>query len=149
MSAAVRIRLQRWGVANTPSYRIVAAPRTAKRDGRYLELLGNYCPVPDHRTGLKRLQVKKDRALYWISAGAEPSERVAWLLGKAGILPEPPIPVSKTLSAQPKKKAQARIAAQAELLKKKEQEPIASAKPEANVLVTKQETAQTNSKGGR
>lgn len=122
MSAAVRIRLQRWGVKNTPHYRIVAAERTAKRDGRFLELLGNYNPVPNPQTGLKRLQVKKDRALYWISAGAEPSDRVAWLLAKAGILPEPPIPTAKTISALPKKKAQARLAEKA-----KKQEEAAKA----------------------
>src|SRR5690349_21724079 len=103
MSGAVRLRLQRWGVKNTPHYRIVAAEKTAKRDGKYIELLGSYNPVPNPQTGLKRLQVKKDRALYWISVGAAPSDRVAWLLAKAGLLPEPPTPTAKTLSAEPKK----------------------------------------------
>ena len=140
MSAAVRIRLQRWGVANTPHYRIVAAERTAKRDGRYLELLGNYNPIPNPQTGLKRLQVKKDRALYWISVGAEPSDRVAWLLAKAGLLPEPPVPTAKTISAQPKKKAQAKLA---ELAKKKAEE---SAKSTAELATAQQAAATENAK---
>lgn len=125
MSAIVRLRLQRWGVRNHPHYRIVAAHREAKRDGRFLEVLGNYNPIPDPKTGLKQLQVKKDRTLYWIAVGAQPSSRVAWLLGKAGLIPEAPTPVGKTLSAQPKKKAQERLAAAA----KKKEEAAAKADP--------------------
>ena len=125
---AVRLRLQRLGVRNNPHYRIVAADRRAKRDGKFLELLGNYDPIPSARTGLKSLQIKKERALYWLAVGAEPSDRVAWLFAKAGLLPELPAPMNKTVSAQPKKKAQQRL----DELKKKEAEAAKKAAEEAS-----------------
>jgi small subunit ribosomal protein S16 len=129
---AVRLRLQRLGVANNPHYRIVAATRMAKRDGKYLELLGNYNPTPNPKTGLKTLQVKQERALYWLSVGAEPSDRVAWLFAKAGLLPEPPIPTNKTLAAQPKKKAQQRMAEQVKKKQAAEEAKVAEASKAAS-----------------
>ena len=141
---AVRLRLQRWGVANHPHYRIVAANQRAKRDGKYIELLGNYDPIPNPNTGLKKLQIKRERALYWIAVGAQPSDRVAWLMAKAGILPEPPIPTAKTISAQPKKKAQARVAnKEAKEKKKLETEAKASAVAAAEAVKKASLTAAT------
>ena len=85
----VRLRLQRWGRKHLPFYRMVAANAKAPRDGKFLEVLGTYNPIPNS-AGNKEIRLKTDRFKYWISVGAQPSERVAWILGKFGILP--PLP---------------------------------------------------------
>uniref|UniRef100_A0A6U3BLK8 30S ribosomal protein S16, chloroplastic n=1 Tax=Entomoneis paludosa TaxID=265537 RepID=A0A6U3BLK8_9STRA len=85
----VRIRLQRFGQTNRPFYRMVAANIKSPRDGKFLELLGSYNPIPN-KAGNKEIRLKTDRVKYWISVGAQPSDRVAWILGKFGILPPPP-----------------------------------------------------------
>jgi small subunit ribosomal protein S16 len=54
-----------------------------------LEVLGTYNPIAN-AGGQKEIRVKKDRIQYWLSVGAQPSERVAWILGKFAILP--PLP---------------------------------------------------------
>ena len=97
----VRLRLQRFGKKNHPFYRMVAAHSKAKRDGRFLEIVGTYNPIAN-RDGMKEIRLKTDRLKYWISVGAQPSDRVAWILGKFGILPPPPRKTSFE-SAIPKK----------------------------------------------
>ncbi len=73
---AVRIRLARYGAKKTPYYRIVAADSQARRDGRFLELLGTYDPRADG--------VALDRARYdhWVGVGATASDTVAALVRK-------------------------------------------------------------------
>jgi ribosomal protein S16 len=51
--------------------------------------VGTYNPIPN-KSGIKEIRLKTDRLRYWISVGAQPSDRVAWLLGKFGVLPPPP-----------------------------------------------------------
>ena len=68
---------------------MVAADSRAPRDGKFLEIIGTYNPIAN-RSGIKEIRLKADRIRYWISVGAQPSERVAWILGKFGILPPPP-----------------------------------------------------------
>jgi small subunit ribosomal protein S16 len=85
----LRLRLQRFGRTHSPFYRMVAAHDKAPRDGRFLEVLGTYNPIVN-RDGAKEIRLKTDRIKYWISVGAQPSDRVAWVLGKFGILPPPP-----------------------------------------------------------
>jgi len=51
--------------------------------------VGTYNPIPN-KSGIKEIRLKTDRLRYWIGVGAQPSDRVAWLLGKFGILPPPP-----------------------------------------------------------
>ena len=51
--------------------------------------VGTYNPIAN-RAGIKEIRLKTDRLRYWISVGAQPSDRVAWILGKFGILPPPP-----------------------------------------------------------
>ena len=75
---AVRIRLARHGKKKKPFYRIVAADRQAKRDGRFLEILGTYDP----NINPAAITVKTDRVEYWISQGATPSFTVQSLLKK-------------------------------------------------------------------
>ncbi len=76
----VRIRLRRVGLKKQPSYRIVVADRESPRDGRYIEIIGFYNP----RTEPITMDIKEDRALYWLSVGAQPSEPVARILDKLG-----------------------------------------------------------------
>lgn len=85
----VRVRLQRFGRTHSPFYRLVAANQRAPRDGKFLEVLGTYNPIAN-RDGVKEIRLKSDRIKYWLSVGAQPSDRVAWILGKFGVLPPKP-----------------------------------------------------------
>ncbi len=79
---AVRIRLRRQGRKKSPTYRIVVADGRAPRDGKFIEILGQYAP----RTGDEALQLNTERANYWLDNGAQPSDTVRSLLRKAGVL---------------------------------------------------------------
>ncbi|EEC50278.1 predicted protein [Phaeodactylum tricornutum CCAP 1055/1] len=85
----VRLRLQRFGRTHSPFYRMVAANHKAPRDGRHLEVVGTYNPIAN-KHGVKEIRLKTDRLKYWLSVGAQPSDRVAWILGKFGVLPPAP-----------------------------------------------------------
>jgi small subunit ribosomal protein S16 len=76
----VRIRLRRVGLKKQPSYRIVVANSESPRNGKFIENIGNYNP----RTEPITMDLKEDRALYWLSVGAQPSEPVARILEKLG-----------------------------------------------------------------
>ena len=79
---AVRIRLRRTGRKKAPMYRIVVADSKSPRDGKFLEIIGQYQP----RQGENALNLKADRANYWLDNGAQPSDTVRSLLRKAGVL---------------------------------------------------------------
>jgi len=79
---AVRIRLRRTGRKNAPSFRIVVADSTSPRDGRFIEIIGQYFP----RQGDKAVQLNTERANHWLDVGALPSDTVRSLLRKAGVL---------------------------------------------------------------
>ena len=85
----VKIRLQRFGRKNLPFYRIVAADSRSPRDGKSIERLGTYNPIPD-KDGIKEVALKTDRVRYWLGVGAQPSPTVGRLLGSAGIVPRFP-----------------------------------------------------------
>ena len=85
-AGVVRLRLQRFGMKHKPFYRIVAAHVRAARDAKFLEILGTYNPIPD-RFGSKHVTLNIERIKYWVARGADPSETVARLLGRAGIVP--------------------------------------------------------------
>lgn len=77
----VRIRLARHGTRHHPYYYINVANSWAKRDGKYIEKLGEYNPNPDSQ-GIKRIILDFVRTKYWVSVGAQPTDTVARLLGK-------------------------------------------------------------------
>jgi small subunit ribosomal protein S16 len=85
---SVKIRLSRGGAKKRPYYRIVVADVRAPRDGKFIEKVGTYNPMlpKDHED---RLRLIEDRIKYWIGTGAQPTSRVAILLGKAGLIPTP------------------------------------------------------------
>ena len=77
----VRLRLQRFGRTHAPFYRMVAANARAPRDGKFLEIVGTYNPIAN-KAGMKEIRLKEDRLKYWLAVGAQPSGRVAWILGQ-------------------------------------------------------------------
>jgi small subunit ribosomal protein S16 len=79
----VKIRLRRIGTKGRPFYRMVVAPSTAGRNGRFVETIGTYDPTvkPTH------VQINEERAMHWLLNGAQPTETAAYLLNKLGVLP--------------------------------------------------------------
>ena len=77
---AVKIRLKRMGKIRAPYYRIVVADARTKRDGRAIEEIGKYHPT--HEPSV--IEVQSERAQYWLSVGAQPTEQVLALLKVTG-----------------------------------------------------------------
>ncbi|MBM3215746.1 30S ribosomal protein S16 [Candidatus Poribacteria bacterium] len=78
---AAKIRLQRAGRTKRAFYKIVVADTRANRDGKFVEQLGTYNPVPD----TFELVIDEERALYWLRQGAQPSDTVRSLLRQQGV----------------------------------------------------------------
>jgi len=78
----VRIRLRRIGRKKAPVYRIVVADSKSPRDGKFIEIIGQYAP----RSSEGGLNVNEARANYWMDVGAQPSDTVRSLLRRAGVL---------------------------------------------------------------
>ena len=99
----VKLRFMRIGKKNRPYYRLCAVDARRQRDGEYLELLGIYDPLI--RDDLKKFRINKERAEYWLSVGAQPTEGVYPFLKKAHVvgLFKP----KKAKHLRPKKKASA------------------------------------------
>ena len=74
----VKIRLRRMGAKKAPYYRIVVADSRNPRDGRFIEEIGLYDPMADG----EKIKVDMERAKYWISNGAQPTDTVRGLLKK-------------------------------------------------------------------
>ncbi len=77
---AVKIRLKRMGKIRAPYYRIVVADSRTKRDGRVIEEIGKYHPTEEPSF----IEVKSERALYWLGVGAQPSPQVEAILKLTG-----------------------------------------------------------------
>ena len=77
---AVKIRLKRLGKIRAPYYRIVVADSRTKRDGRVIEEIGKYHPTEEPSF----IEVDSERAQYWLSVGAQPTEQVAAILKITG-----------------------------------------------------------------
>lgn len=78
----VRIRLRRVGLKKQPSYRIVVADQRAARTGGYIEVIGTHNARTQPDTDL----VQEDRALYWLSVGAQPSDAVLTIFKRTGTM---------------------------------------------------------------
>ena len=103
------LRMTRHGAKKRPFYHIVVADSRSPRDGRFIEKIGSYNPMLE-KSNEKRVQLDAERAKYWLSVGAQPSDRVAHFLADAKLGPKPKMTVSPKKSA-PKAKAQERIKA--------------------------------------
>src|SRR5919206_5132867 len=80
----VRIRLRRVGKRKQPLYRVVVADSRSPRDGRFIEIIGQYNPL----TNPSSITIDNDKALTWLRKGAQPSEQVKSLLKRTGIWSE-------------------------------------------------------------
>lgn len=124
---SVRIRLSRGGSKKRPFYRVVAADQRAPRDGRFIERLGSYNPMlpQDHA---ERFVINEERVKYWLSQGAEPTERLQKMLSKLGLVAAPAQRNQPQKSA-PKAKAQERLKEQAEKAAAAQNAPAAQDAP--------------------
>ncbi|RRR66756.1 MAG: 30S ribosomal protein S16 [Candidatus Viridilinea halotolerans] len=78
----VKIRLRRTGKTKQPSYRLVVADSRSPRDGKFIEIIGHYNPIRQPKV----LEVKADRARYWLGVGAQPTDTATALLKKVNVL---------------------------------------------------------------
>ena len=81
---SVSIRLSRGGAKKRPYYKVVVSNSRAPRDGKYLEQVGTYNPILA-KDDENRVRLNEDRVRYWLGVGAQPTDRVARMLDKAGI----------------------------------------------------------------
>lgn len=125
---ALKIRLARAGSKKRPVYRVVVTDSRNPRDGKFIEKLGTHNPLLENSNS-NRFVVNHDRVKYWLSVGAVASDRVNKHLAGLGLQDLYPR-ADRPGKSQPKKKAQERLAAQAEKLKAAE-EAAAAAKAEA------------------
>ena len=114
---ALKIRLARGGAKKRPYYHIVIADARSPRDGRFVEKVGSYNPMLPQENQ-DRVRLNLDRIKYWLSVGAQPTDRVILFLGKANVVPMPEIRPTPKKSA-PKAKTQERLKTQAEAEKQK------------------------------
>jgi small subunit ribosomal protein S16 len=98
---AVKIRLMRVGKKKQPTYRVVVADSRSPRDGRFIEILGQYAP----RNEPSLVQVNTDRAVHWLREGAQPTEQVAKILEVSGVWEAYKTATGKDAVAKPKAKA--------------------------------------------
>jgi small subunit ribosomal protein S16 len=101
---AVKIRLMRVGKKKQPTYRVVVADARSPRDGRFLEILGQYAP----RQEPSLVSIDSERALHWLNAGAQPTESAAKLLQIAGVWDAYKESNGKVASSKPKVKSKAK-----------------------------------------
>ena len=79
---AVKLRLKRGGSKQKPFYRIVAADARSPRDGRFIDIVGTYNPIPANY----EVNINEEKALYWLGNGAQPTDTVRSLLSQKGIM---------------------------------------------------------------
>ncbi|MGK9477466.1 30S ribosomal protein S16 [Melioribacter sp. OK-6-Me] len=78
---AVKLRLKRMGKKKQPIYKVVAADSRSPRDGKFIEAIGTYNPKSEPAA----VEIKEERALYWLNVGAQPTTTVRNLLSAQGI----------------------------------------------------------------
>ena len=121
---SVSLRLSRGGSKKRPYYKIVVANSRAPRDGKFLEQVGTYNPLLA-KDDANRVRLVEDRVRYWLGVGAQPTDRVARLLDKAGIKER--APTVNPQKAEPGKKAKERAEDKAEKAREAEEAAAAAA----------------------
>ncbi|MDQ1434038.1 MAG: small subunit ribosomal protein [Actinomycetota bacterium] len=122
---SVKIRLMRVGKKKQPTYRVVVADARSPRDGRFLEILGQYAP----RQEPSLVTIDSERALHWLNAGAQPTESAAKLLQIAGVWDAYKDANGKVAASKPKVKSKAKTVKETPAAAA----PAAPASPPANV----------------
>jgi small subunit ribosomal protein S16 len=154
---AVKIRLKRFGKIRSPHYRIVVADSRTKRDGRAIEEIGMYHPKNDPSV----IEVNSERAQYWLSVGAQPTEAVIALFKRtgdwqkysgdtspSGVAPQPEKPnKTETFNAALAEVGQEPRAAASGTAKKVAAKPRSSKTAEAAVEGTPEEAQQAADAG--
>jgi small subunit ribosomal protein S16 len=132
---AVKIRLMRVGKKKQPTYRVVVADARSPRDGRFIEILGQYAPRQDPSA----INLDNDRALHWLEKGAQPTEQVAKLLEISGVFAAYEKAAGKPAAAKPKAKASKP--------KAPKKAPAAEAAPAAAAAPAEEPPAETTESG--
>lgn len=101
----IKLRLRRMGAKKRPSYRIVAAESSSPRDGRFIEEVGFYDPLTNPAT----ITLKDERVRHWLGNGAQPTETVASIFRRNGLMPK----ADGTLAPPPAGEAEAPVDAAA------------------------------------
>jgi len=101
---AVKIRLMRVGKKKQPSYRVVVTDSRSPRDGRFIEVIGQYAP----RAEPSVVTIDSERALHWLKVGAQPTEQAGKLLEIAGVWAAYKTEVGKEAVVKPKVKVKAK-----------------------------------------
>ncbi|XP_063173535.1 small ribosomal subunit protein bS16m [Candoia aspera] len=117
----VVIRFALGGCTNRPYYRIVVAHNRRARDGKYIEQIGCYDPMPN-RYAEKIVGVNFERLKYWFACGAAPTKPVEKLLGLSGFFPLHPMTVTNAERMKKKKAQEVERAAEEEELAGKEEQ---------------------------
>jgi len=136
---AVRIRMKKMGRTHRPFFRVCAMDQRSPRDGRVIEELGTYdpmCPETDARVTLKA-----ERIDYWLSVGAQPSEKVATLIKKYGTNGSHLEIQKEATERLSKRKEYSPVPAPVTPTKKKEAEPKAEEEPKAEAEPAAEEAA--------
>ena len=121
---ALSIRLSRGGSKKRPYYRIVVADARSPRDGRFIEKLGTYNPLLA-KDDENRVRLVEDRVNYWLGVGAQPTDRVARMLDKAGIKER--AATTNPNKGEPGKKAKERAEEKADKAREAEEAAAAAA----------------------
>jgi small subunit ribosomal protein S16 len=108
---SLKIRMARAGAKKSPAFRIVVTDSRNARDGRFIEKVGTHNPMVA-KDAATRVVLNAERIQYWLSQGAEPSDRVARFLDAAGLMKR--VASVNPEKAKPKAKAQERLEAAAE-----------------------------------
>ncbi|MCJ2185234.1 30S ribosomal protein S16 [Novosphingobium beihaiensis] len=135
---SVSIRLSRGGAKKRPYYKIVVANSRAPRDGKYLEQIGTYNPLLA-KDDENRVKLNEDRVNYWLGVGAQPTDRVARMLDKAGIKER--AATNNPQKGEPGEKAKERAEEKAEKLREAEEAAKAAAEAPAEEAPAAEEAA--------
>lgn len=121
---SVSLRLSRGGSKKRPYYKVVVANSRAPRDGKYLEQVGTYNPLLA-KDDENRVRLVEERVKYWLGVGAQPTDRVARMLDKAGIKER--AATENPTKGEPGKKAKERAEDKAEKAREAEEAAAAAA----------------------
>lgn len=136
---SVSIRLSRGGAKKRPYYKIVVSNSRAPRDGKYLEQVGTYNPLLT-KDDENRVRLVEDRVRYWLGVGAQPTDRVARLLDKAGVKER--AATNNPNKGEPGQKAKDRAEEKAEKLREAEEAAKAAAEAPVEEVVAEEAPAE-------
>ncbi|MCT2400611.1 30S ribosomal protein S16 [Novosphingobium mangrovi (ex Huang et al. 2023)] len=135
---SVSIRLSRGGAKKRPYYKVVVSNSRSPRDGKYLEQVGTYNPLLA-KDDENRVKLNEDRVNYWLGVGAQPTDRVARMLDKAGIKERKA--TNNPQKGEPGEKAKERAEEKAEKLREAEEAAAAAAAAPAEEAPAAEEAA--------